>query len=172
MLSSKRWVQDRVCRLDRYLDGKYQLFERLFSDEAEKHAEISLNKVLFKVVSYAALCIGLLLLVDVLLAPVTDKVGIFGDFFGGVLNPILTFFTLFGLIVTIVIQRQELRLARSEYEKTADALGTQAIETTFFNILDLHHKIVDNLKFNLHEIRTPSESLRLFSASTVSGGGS
>ncbi len=83
------------------------------------------------------------------------SMGTFGDFFGGVLNPILTFLTLFGLIATIVIQRQELGLARIEYEKTADALSTQAIETTFFNMIDLHHKIVDELSLDLNELVLP-----------------
>lgn len=78
----------------------------------------------------------------------SEKLGPFGDFFGGVLNPIFTFLTFFGLILTIVIQRMELRLAREEYQKTASALTTQAIEATFFNILDLHHKIVEGLTFN------------------------
>lgn len=98
----------------------------------------------------------------------TDRGGVFGDFLGGVLNPILTFFTLFGLIVTIVIQRQELSLARTEYEKTADALSTQAIETTFFNILDLHHKIVDNLKVDLEELSYRSEAQKVLKGVTAS----
>ncbi len=85
------------------------------------------------------------------------KYGEFGDFFGGVLNPIFTFLTLFGLIVTIVIQRQELRLARHEYEKTATALNTQAIEVTFFNIIDLHHKIADSLELDLTKIGKKSK---------------
>ncbi|HCZ9051266.1 TPA: putative phage abortive infection protein [Vibrio alginolyticus] len=80
------------------------------------------------------------------------NLGTFGDFFGGVLNPIFTFLTLIGLIATIVIQRQELRLSRVEYVKTADALSTQAIETTFFNMIDLHHKIADELSLDLEEI--------------------
>jgi hypothetical protein len=77
----------------------------------------------------------------------TASLGTFGDFVGGALNPIFTFLTFLGLIVTIVIQRIELRLAREEYEKTAIALNTQAVETTFFNTVELHHKIVDGLRF-------------------------
>lgn len=57
--------------------------------------------------------------------------GTLGDFLGGILKPIFTFLTLFGLIATTVTQKQELRLARSEYEKTADALSIQAVEITF-----------------------------------------
>ncbi|WP_218062382.1 MULTISPECIES: putative phage abortive infection protein [unclassified Pseudomonas] len=86
-------------------------------------------------------------LVTFLEAP--ETIGVFGDFFGGVLNPLLTFLTFFCLIVTVVIQRHELSLARTEYKKTAEALSTQAVENTFFSILDLHHKIVDNIKLDI-----------------------
>lgn len=139
-------------RIADWIDSKYPAFERLFSDVEVGQESTTLTKVLFRVLSFAAVVTAVLLCIDLLLIFFTEKGGVFGDFFGGVLNPILTFLTLFGLITTIVIQRQELRLARFEYEKTADALGTQAVETTFFNILDLHHKIVDNIKVDLDEI--------------------
>lgn len=63
--------------------------------------------------------------------------GTFGDFFGGVLNPILTFGTLIGLSATIVLQRIALRASR-----------LQAFETTLFNMLALHNNIVQQLRFN------------------------
>lgn len=79
--------------------------------------------------------------------------GTFGDFFGGTLNPILTFISVIFLISTIKIQQTELSLTRKElmqtrleYKNTSDALNTQAIENTFFNILKLHNEIVINLK--------------------------
>lgn len=134
------------------LFGKiYPYFEKLLNDDTSS-ADNFLSKTLFKLLSFAAITILILLPIDFILTILTDKGGVFGDFFGGVLNPILTFLTFFGLIVTIVIQRQELKLARVEFEKTANALNIQAIETTFFNILDLHHKIVDNSKIDLKEI--------------------
>jgi hypothetical protein len=34
--------------------------------------------------------------------------GEWGDFFGGVLNPLLTFLTFMGLLITIILQQQEL----------------------------------------------------------------
>ena len=154
----KHWALQKLKKLNYFLDDKYPHFERLFSDEQEEIAGIALHKALYKVLSSAVICAGLLLSVNLILIIFTDRGGVFGDFLGGVLNPVLTFFTLFGLIVTIVIQRQELRLARHEYEKTADALSIQAIETTFFNILDLHHKIVDNLKIDLEELSNRSEA--------------
>lgn len=86
--------------------------------------------------------------------------GTFGDFLGGVLNPFLTFLTLFGLIATIVIQRQELRLARQEYQNTAMALETQAVESTFFNLLDLHNSIVDSLDLDLARLKRINDKSR------------
>lgn len=56
-----------------------------------------------------------------------EKWGPFGDFFGGVLNPILAFFSFVALLYTIHIQQKELELTRIELsnsvsaqEKTAD----------------------------------------------------
>ena len=63
--------------------------------------------------------------------------GTFGDFFGGVLNPILTFGTLIGLSATVILQRISLRASK-----------LQAFETTLFNMLALHNNIVQQLRFN------------------------
>lgn len=90
---------------------------------------------------------------------IAESLGSFGDFFGGVVNPIVTFLAFFGLILTIVIQRIELRQSRHEFKKTASALTVQSIETTFFNLIDLHHKIVDDLSFNAKQIPRHGEYL-------------
>lgn len=79
-----------------------------------------------------------------------EKLGPFGDFLGGVLNPIFTLMTFFGVIVTIALQKIELKAAREEYTKSANALSTQAIENTFFNMLSLHHKIVEKLNTDVN----------------------
>ncbi|QTN44868.1 putative phage abortive infection protein [Ectopseudomonas mendocina] len=152
------WIKNRLLKTNSFLDEKYPHFEALFADKSDATNGSSLNKTLFKVLYAAIVFAGGLLAINLLLITFTEKGGVFGDFLGGVLNPILTFFTLFGLIVTIVIQRQELRLARQEYEKTADALSTSAIETTFFNIIDLHHNIVDNLKADFEELSNKTET--------------
>ena len=78
--------------------------------------------------------------------------GEWGDFFGGVLNPILTFLTFMGLLITIVIQQKELRESRRELKRSADALLEQVansrqqnFETTFFQMLATHNRIVDSI---------------------------
>lgn len=60
--------------------------------------------------------------------------GQFGDYFGGTLNPLLSFFAFLALLFTIVIQhealelsREELKLTREELAKTADAAQKQAL---------------------------------------------
>ncbi|MUT69976.1 putative phage abortive infection protein [Stutzerimonas frequens] len=99
----------------------------------------------------AALAITVVFLVNVLTIG-TSSFGEWGDFFGGVLNPILTFLTFMGLLITIVIQQTELRESRSELKRSADALAEQAknlnkqsFESTFFKMLDTHSGIVESI---------------------------
>jgi len=80
---------------------------------------------------------GVLLAINIWGHRTTTNLGTFGDFFGGVLNPILAFFTVAGLGLTVVMQRAGLSEGR-----------TRAFETTFFNMLDLHTKVVQDLHFN------------------------
>jgi hypothetical protein len=134
-----------------WFDKKTATFNSFLSNETETEKGGSLPRLLLKLLLIALAVIITLILVDLALVfglKKPDVIGVFGDFFGGVLNPLLTFLTFFCLIVTVVIQRHELSLARTEYKKTAEALSTQAVENTFFSILDLHHKIVDNLKLD------------------------
>lgn len=79
----------------------------------------------------------------------SSSFGEWGDFFGGVLNPILTFMTFMGLLITIVIQQTELRESRREMKRSADALleqiqnaKRQNFESTFFQMLSVHTGIV------------------------------
>lgn len=129
---------------------QHRIYKTL-STETDNKKDDKLPKFLFKLLITAGILIVCLLSLDVYLIFVlgTDKAGPFGDFFGGVLNPLLTFLTFLCLIITVIMQRDELSLARTEYKRTAEALSTQAVENTFFNIVELHHKIVENLKVDL-----------------------
>ncbi len=136
----------------RILTSLYSSFRALFIDPDEPQdssaAVDRIAKPLFRALLVAAGCIVVVLAIDLRYGLVEgSNLGPFGDFFGGVLNPVFTFLTVFGLVITIVIQRTELRLAREEYAKTSAALTTQAVESTFFSSVQLHHKIVDGLRF-------------------------
>jgi uncharacterized membrane protein len=53
--------------------------------------------------------------------------GTIGDFFGGVINPILTFITIYLLLVSIRIQREELEETREEMKKATEQATKSAI---------------------------------------------
>lgn len=82
-----------------------------------------------------------------------DGFGAWGDFMGGVLNPILSFLTFMGLLITIVLQQKELKDARIEFTRQSDALEQQQKEMTiqsfdnkFFQMLDLFNFVKINVK--------------------------
>ena len=81
------------------------------------------------------------------------RLGQVGDFFGGVLNPLLTFLTFIGVLATIFLQREELKETRQEVSRQADALETQLdaiakqnFEATLFQMLSLHNSNVNELR--------------------------
>nr|WP_164676875.1 hypothetical protein [Pseudomonas chengduensis] len=69
--------------------------------------------------------------------------GEFGDFFGGTLNPILSFLTIIALLLTIILQVDELKQTRAAAESSAKALNAQLkisehqkTEQSFFRFYD------------------------------------
>ncbi|RFC54041.1 putative phage abortive infection protein [Brumimicrobium aurantiacum] len=79
--------------------------------------------------------------------------GTFGDMFGGV-NALFSGLALAGIIYTILLQRNELKLQRDELRETRmefkiqnETLKIQRFENTFFNLLNQHHQIVENIDF-------------------------
>lgn len=78
-----------------------------------------------------------------------DTRGTFGDMFGSV-NALFSGLALAGIILTILLQRNELKLQREELKETRKefkiqnkTLKLQRFENTFFSMLDLHHQIVN-----------------------------
>jgi uncharacterized membrane protein len=107
----------------------------------------------------AAFCVGGMILIGFLLRydfiahqeangsdPTGKYLGTLGDFFGGVLNPILTFFTLIALVLTVVMQRMQLRDTKVEVEENSRLARLQTFETTFFNLINLHTTTVQELR--------------------------
>jgi len=77
--------------------------------------------------------------------------GTFGDMFGAV-NAIFSGLAFAGLIFTILLQKEELELQRIELTETRqefitqnNTLKKQRFENTFFNMIELHHKIVEGI---------------------------
>lgn len=147
-----RNIKNQILTFDNYIYKKFEVIVGKTSDDTTKN--------LYSIFRFAAISTIFVLLLNLLLRIEAFglgkwKLGEFGDFFGGVLNPILTFLMFVGLIITIVMQKSELVLARNEFERTANALNEQSvsskqqvIENTFFNLLKLQSDIVESLKFN------------------------
>ena len=82
---------------------------------------------------------------------------LFGDSFRSV-NALISAFAFAGVIVAIIIQRNELRLQRQdlalqreEFSTQNDTLKLQRFENTFFNMLSMQQEIVNNLYYKEFE---------------------
>lgn len=94
----------------------------------------------------------------------SDERGQFGDMFGAV-NALFSGLAFAGLIITLILQRQELGLQReeleqtreemknqrAEFEKENETLKYQRFENLFYNMLNLHQEIVIGLRFDYEE---------------------
>jgi hypothetical protein len=89
--------------------------------------------------------------------------GTFGDFFGGVLNPVLTFGTLIALAITILMQRTQLLDEKQRANESADVSNLQVFETTFFNLLNLHSTTIADLQFHPSSVKLPSSQESMLS---------
>ena len=83
-----------------------------------------------------------------------EELGVFGDYVGGVLNPIFAFLAFLILMLSFRLQSKELRETRDELRKSSDAqleqvdfakqqlklLGSQNFESLFFRLLELKEK--------------------------------
>lgn len=83
--------------------------------------------------------------------------GEFGDMFGSI-NSLFSGFALAGIILTILMQRKELKLQRLELQETRfefatqnETLKLQRFENTFFSLLNLHHQIVNDIDYRYTE---------------------
>ena len=74
-----------------------------------------------------------------------DVRGTFGDMFGFA-NALFTGLSFVGLIVTILLQRQDLKETREEVINQNITLTRQRFEIIFFNLVSNHHQIVSDLR--------------------------
>lgn len=97
-----------------------------------------------------------------------DIWGMFGDYIGGVLNPVFSFLALVALLLTIVLQSKELEQTRTELKRTADANAKQATyistqqkrEDIYKLITKLSDRINNNYNKNLQDSNSVNRALR------------
>ena len=70
--------------------------------------------------------------------------GTFGDFVGGLLNPLVSIFTLLVALQVWQLQRDELRLTRAELSKQSETSDAQRKEQRFFDCMAMYQRIVDS----------------------------
>jgi hypothetical protein len=85
-----------------------------------------------------------------------EVAGQFGDYFAGLLNPVLAFLGLIALLYTIHIQLKELRLTRAEMRESAgalklqvDTMNVQRFEGTFFHLLKVYQDTVNTMDIHV-----------------------
>jgi len=78
-----------------------------------------------------------------------EEWGQFGDYVGGVLNPLLSFLALVAVLIAVVLQNKELQHSREELKRSSQALEEQSeslriqnFENTFFQMIRIHNGIV------------------------------
>ncbi len=110
--------------------------------------EVSIKQIIW---TSAVVVIILWALNFILLALSNDNRGVFGDMFG-VVNSLFSGLAFAGIIITIFLQSRELKLQREELTETREefkaqnlTLRLQRFENTFFNMLSLHHDIVNSI---------------------------
>lgn len=88
--------------------------------------------------------------------PKEDR-GTIGDMFGTI-NTLFSGLALAGIILTILLQRKELKLqreelsdTRKEFETQNETLKLQRFENTFFNLLNQHHQIVNAIDLRYYK---------------------
>lgn len=81
-----------------------------------------------------------------------DAWGQFGDYVGGILNPLFSVTALFALLYTIILQSKELRDSTEQLKRSAVALDAQnavltkqAFEATYFQMMTLLNDLVRDL---------------------------
>lgn len=78
--------------------------------------------------------------------------GQFGDYVGGVLGPILALLALVALLITLHIQSREMEISSRQLRHSAKALSEQSrslqlqnFERRFFDMLSLHHELINGM---------------------------
>lgn len=74
--------------------------------------------------------------------------GHFGDYSGGVLNPIFGLLTLWAVLTALHIQSEELFETREALKKQSDRAEVQSFEVGLFSQIDIHHSNLQSIQLS------------------------
>ncbi|MEK4110708.1 putative membrane protein [Paenibacillus sp. DS2363] len=84
-----------------------------------------------------------------------NTLGSIGDFFGGTTVGLLSLASIIFVTAAVIMQKEELQLQREEVEKTRKeyevtnaTMKKQQFDSTFFNMINLHHNILKEISYN------------------------
>jgi hypothetical protein len=76
-----------------------------------------------------------------------SKIGTYGDFFGGILNPILAFIGILAASLAFYAQYEANRQVQIQFEEQKKGDYVQNFESNFYNLLSIHHQIVQDIDY-------------------------
>lgn len=120
------------------------------------------KKLIIAIISIILIFLGLYGLIIYLAFNDTKTSGTFGDMFGGA-NALFSGLAFAGVIIAIILQKEELGLQRDELEQTREELRgqkeqmqeqnatmrLQRFENTFFGLLNIHQDIVNSFDWQI-----------------------
>jgi hypothetical protein len=71
--------------------------------------------------------------------------GQYGDYIGGVLNPTIGFLTVILLVITVIMQRMEMKNANIAFAEQSAQFELQRFEQTFFSWLNSYRELVNSI---------------------------
>lgn len=86
--------------------------------------------------------------------------GTFGDFFGGTLNPILSFLALFVVLKTYLSQQKELKETQDILKEQSETQKRQRFENTFFELLKIHNAFLEGLEGDSTTVKEITEGIK------------
>jgi uncharacterized membrane protein len=85
--------------------------------------------------------------------------GTLGDYFGGLLNPVVSFATLVVAYAVWKQQKEELKATKEALEEQAKTVEQQRREQRFFDLMNVYFKTVDSISSNfIRDIRRPKSN--------------
>lgn len=75
--------------------------------------------------------------------------GTFGDYMGGLLNPLISLFTLIVAMKVWGLQKTELLETRRAVEEQGKTAEQQRREQRFFDLFSIYHRTIDSVRFSL-----------------------
>lgn len=101
------------------------------------------------------------------LSPENSDWGTFGDYIGGILNPLIASFAFYWIIQTYNLQKFELSDTRKILENQNDLLYKQNFESTFFQMMSLLNELIKDLSLTGQPLEDESDNKTPLNFETV-----